>query len=68
MRNDWKEAFSRVTACAWYSNRVEPTYNEVGTAAQAEPALERTSRPGFLLHMILPSWMYLSHTHELPPT
>ena len=68
MRNDWKEAFSRVTACAGYSNRVEPTYNEVGTAAQAEPALERTSRPGFLLPMVLPSWTYLSPTDERPST
>ena len=31
--DDWKDALSRVTARAGYSNRVEPGYNEVGTAA-----------------------------------
>ena len=31
--DDWKDALSRVTAGARYSNRVEPGYNEVGTAA-----------------------------------
>ena len=30
--DDWKDALSRVTARAGYSNRVEPVYNEVGTA------------------------------------
>ena len=30
--DDWKDALSRVTARSGYSNRVEPGYNEVGTA------------------------------------
>ena len=31
--DDWKDALSRVTARAGYSSRVEPGYDEVGTAA-----------------------------------
>ena len=57
-----------MTARAGYSNRVEPGYNEVGTAARAEPAPEQTSKPGFLLHMVQPSWTCPSHIHVLPPT
>ena len=30
---DWQDALRRVTARAGYSNRIEPGYNEVGTAA-----------------------------------
>ena len=30
---DWKDTLSRETARAGYSNRVEPGYNEAGTAA-----------------------------------
>ena len=30
---DWKDALSRVTACAGCSNRAKPGYNEVGMAA-----------------------------------
>ena len=43
-------------------------YKRKAEEDQEPQAPEQTSKPGFLLQMIQPSWTCPSHTHVLPPT
>ena len=65
--DDWKDALSRVTAGARYSNRVEPGYNEVGAATLGR-AGARADIEGRLPPPHFPALLEVSLTHSRAAT